>query len=101
MGLKWVESGFWGAKAGVNGSKPTFAPKNLIFFSLLVSRQRISLLFFPQKNKGKKIREVGENRSKPPFSPTLDPLRDIDENPFLTHFKGCEHCFPTRALRQP
>ena len=39
--------------------------------------------------------------SKPTFLPTLNPFRDIDQNPCLTYFKGGGNSFPKRALRQP
>ena len=45
--------------------------------------------------------KVCENGSKPTSLPTLDTFRDIDENPFLSQFKGGGNCFPERALRQP
>ena len=49
--------------------------------------------------------KVGENGSKPTCLPTLDPLRDIDKNPFLTHFKGGSFSVskkgPQAALTQP
>ena len=47
--------------------------------------------------------EVGENGSKPTFLPTLNPFRDIDQNHFLTHFKGVEFVSkkgPEAALTQ-
>ena len=37
--------------------------------------------------------KAGENRSIPTFLPTLDPSQDIDQDPFVTHFKGGGNCF--------
>ena len=34
--------------------------------------------------------KAGQNSSKPTFYPAFNPFRDIDKNPFLTHFKGGE-----------
>ena len=44
--------------------------------------------------------KVGQNAPKPTFSPTLNPFRQIHENPLFTQFKGGGNCFPKRALRQ-
>ena len=38
-----------------------------------------------------------ENGSNPTFEPTLDPFRDIDKNPLLTHFQGGWKLFSKRG----
>ena len=40
--------------------------------------------------------KVGQNASKPTFAPTLNPFRDIHENPLFTQFKGGGNCFPKK-----
>ena len=39
-------------------------------------------------------------RQSPLFSPTLNPVRHIHENPLFTQLKGGGNSFPERALKQ-